>query len=579
MNRITVQLVNNFLKEEEIVETEKSVQFEMFANYSIVGNEYNKTFDCSLLNIGGSDDTGIDGIAIIVNGHLIENTDEIESLRESNGSLEVTFIFIQAKTSSSFELGEMLKFYTGIKDFFAETPSLRRNSDIVKFNELSNYIFNNSVSFKENPICKIFYVTNGTWNNQDQTLCSAKQSIVNDLELTNLFSKVESNTYGSREITNAYRKLKNPITATFIFSNKATLDTIEGIDQSYYGIIPFKEFKKIIVDDNDNIHSVFNDNVRDFQGATTTVNRNINEALLEDNPFLFSVLNNGITIVASKIKTSANTFTIEDYQIVNGCQTSNVLFEHRNNSKLDDLNIPLRLISTNDEDIKSKITVSTNNQTAIKAEQLTAMSIFQKDLESYYSTLNIDNDGGKLYYERRSKQYNGANVIKRRVITIPNQIKSFSAMFHQNPDKVTSFYGTIVKDIGGTSSSIFKDEDKLSAYYLAGLAYYRLDSLFLNGTIPSNYKKIKYFLLMLFLMYASINIKRPKLNSKQMDSYCNEIIQKLNDVDICKELFEKTVSLIISSGIDIDDKRYIKSVGITQNLIKTFEDSLQTIES
>jgi len=97
MDRITGQLVNGFLETEEIEEQDESIQFEMFSNYSIVANEYNKTFDYSILNIGGGDDTGIDGLAIIVNGHLIENTDEIDTLKESNGYLEVTYIFIQSK--------------------------------------------------------------------------------------------------------------------------------------------------------------------------------------------------------------------------------------------------------------------------------------------------------------------------------------------------------------------------------------------------------------------------------------------------------------------------------------------------
>lgn len=84
-----------------------------------------------------------------------------------------------------------------------------------------------------------------------------------------------------------------------------------------------------------------------------------------ESPDLFSVLNNGVTIVADSIKMSANTLTITDYQIVNGCQTSYVLYENRNKDNLNDINIPLRLIVTADEDVKSKITVSTNNQSAI----------------------------------------------------------------------------------------------------------------------------------------------------------------------------------------------------------------------
>ncbi|WP_446719262.1 AIPR family protein, partial [Herbaspirillum sp. C7C2] len=40
---------------------------------------------------------------------------------------------------------------------------------------------------------------------------------------------------------------------------------------------------------------------------------------------LFCVLNNRVTIVATSLTPAGNHFTLRDYQIVNGCQTSNVL--------------------------------------------------------------------------------------------------------------------------------------------------------------------------------------------------------------------------------------------------------------
>lgn len=572
MDRITQSLIENFLKTEEINESNQSTQFEMFCNYSVVSNEYNKTFDCKAINIGGGDDTGIDGIAIIVNGHLVEDIDEIEDLKNTNGYLEVTYIFIQAKTSASFSTSEMQTFYFGIKDFFSTTPGLRRNKDIEKFNELSNYILENATHLRENPTCKVFYITTGRWNEMDMNLNTIKKSIVIDLENLNLFENVESYAFGANDINKLYRKSQNPISTTFSFANKVTLDGINGINQSYYGVIPFFELKKILVNDNGGINRVFDDNVRDFQGIDNLVNANIDETLNSDNPYLFSVLNNGITIVASTIRTNANTFTIEDYQIVNGCQTSNVLYNHRNNDNLDKLSIPLRLIITEDEDVKAKITVSTNNQTAIKREQLAAMSNFQKDLESYYAVRFIDKEEGKLYYERRSKQYNNdVNVIKRRIITIPNQVKSFSAMFLRNPEKVTSFYGSIVKDLGERTSNIFAPNHKLPPYYLAGLAFYRLDILFSNGTIPASYKKIRYFILMMFLKFASNNQNVPQINSNQIDAYCEKIIKKLNNNEECKEIFLKVISLIDASEFDIEDKRYIKSVGSTKDLLDYFE--------
>lgn len=569
MDRITRQLISDLFIAQEKKETDLSKDFEYFANYSVVSNEYNKTFSPESLTIGGGQDTGIDGIAIIVNGHLVEDTNEIDVLLGNNSYLEASYIFIQSKTSSNFDTSAMRQFYSGVIDFFRETPLIPRNDDVKKFAEISDYILSKASDFRENPSCKIYYVTTGSYNEVDQNIEAAKIDAINQLKTFNLFENIKSHIIGANEIRKLYKKTKSPSSATFIFSNKVTLRETSGINQSYYGVVPFQEFKKIIIDDNDNIKSVFDDNVRDFQGTNNPVNKSIAETLKSESVDLFSVMNNGVTIVASTMKSSGNTMTISDYQIVNGCQTSNVLYGHRDTDNIEEMEIPVRLIVTENEDIKSRITVSTNNQTAIKKEQLSAMSEFQKNLELYYGTIEGD---GKLYYERRAKQYNAnGSVTKRRIITVSNQIKSFSSMFLDNPHMVTSYYGTIVKKIDDTGSVIFGRDHQHAPYYLAGLAYYRLDSLFNSGFLDSKYKKVKFFVLMLVTKLTS-DIKLSNFNSKaRTEAYCAPIIDILNNSDKTEKLFQDAVSIIDNSGVIIDDKQLIKIKAMTDAILAECE--------
>ena len=311
MDRITKKLLEDFLISQEITASDEATDFELFCNYAVLSNEYNKTFDVKTISVGTGNDTGIDGLAIIVNGQLIEDTDEIDDLLQANGYLDATYIFIQSKTSSNFDTKEMHGFYFGVNDFFSENPRLPRNADIIKFAELSDYLLENASDFKANPKCKTFFITTGVLN-IDRNIAAATDSSIRELESINLFEKVEAFVLGANELGKLYRKTKNPITAKFTFSNKVTLPEIEGIEQSYYGVLPFAEFKKLLIDENDNIQNVFDDNVRDFQGANNLVNTNINETLNSDTPELFSVLNNGVTIVADAIKTSGNSLTISD---------------------------------------------------------------------------------------------------------------------------------------------------------------------------------------------------------------------------------------------------------------------------
>jgi hypothetical protein len=568
MDRITKRLLQDFLKAQEMQSSDEATDFELFCNYVVLSNEYNKTFDVKSITVGAGADTGIDGLAIIVNGQLVEDTDEVDHLLESNGFLDVTYIFIQTKTSSSFDSKDMNGFYFGVSDFFSEEPRLPRNDDIQKYAELSEYILENASEFKDNPICKTFYVTTGVVN-EDQNISAVVSASKRDLENYNLFEKVEPKVIGANELGKLYRKTKNPITSKFNFSNKITLPEIEGIDQAFYGVLPFSELRKLLIDDNGNLQSIFDDNVRDFQGVVNLVNSNINETLNNEAPDLFSVLNNGVTIVADSIKTSANSMTVSDYQIVNGCQTSNVLYENRDNEGIDDINIPLRLIVTSNEDIKSQITVSTNNQTAIKKEQLAAMSDFQKNLQHYYASIHGD---GRLYYERRAKEYNSdRDIVKRKIITIANQIKSYSSMFIKNPHMVTTYLGTLVKTMGNPGSKLFESDHQFSPYYMSGLAFYRLDSLFNSGVIDKKYKKIKFYLLMLVPMIATEEDFPPLNSQKKTERYCNPIIDKLNNEKEYTKLFLLAVSIVDRSGADVEDKQALKSRTMTDKILAAYD--------
>ena len=118
MDRIVGSLVEDLLSIQEISSESSEKDFERFVNYSIISKEFNRSFDIDDTLTGSGDDTGIDGIAIIVNGQLIQSKEEIDFLISSNNFLEVSMVFIQSKTSSHFDTGDMGVFSFGVKDFF-----------------------------------------------------------------------------------------------------------------------------------------------------------------------------------------------------------------------------------------------------------------------------------------------------------------------------------------------------------------------------------------------------------------------------------------------------------------------------
>jgi hypothetical protein len=75
MDRITNNLLDEFAKEHGLESHPPVKQFEHFTAFSIVSHEYSESFDPSDVVVAGEDDTGIDGIAIIVNGSLVTSED------------------------------------------------------------------------------------------------------------------------------------------------------------------------------------------------------------------------------------------------------------------------------------------------------------------------------------------------------------------------------------------------------------------------------------------------------------------------------------------------------------------------
>ena len=92
-----------------------------------------------------------------------------------------------------------------------------------------------------------------------------------------------------------------------------TIPVVDGVSESYFGIIPFNELKKIITDESEQIRNIFYDNVRDFLGDNP-VNISISNTLEEKKFGFFGVLNNGVTIVADRLQSTGDQFTINNYQ-------------------------------------------------------------------------------------------------------------------------------------------------------------------------------------------------------------------------------------------------------------------------
>jgi Mor family transcriptional regulator len=326
MDRITRSYLGTFKEEQSLGDLSEDKAFELFADYCVVSDAYDDEFDVGDVHVGGGDDLGLDGISIIVNGAMVTSAEEVEDLLGVNGYIDATFVFVQAKTSSNFNGEQIGAFFDGVDEFFEEAPRLPMNDSVKNGHAVMQAIYDNSIKFRrQKPSCRLYYATTGQWQG-DAYLLSKIDQRIGRLRTTGLFSDASFTPMGADELHGCYQRSKNSVTAEITFATKVLVPEIEGVSQAYLGVIPVGEFLRLITDHAGNIRkSLFYDNIRDFQDYNQ-VNEEIQATLrTPQGQGRFAVLNNGVTVVTRSLLTTGNKFSLTDYQIVNGCQTSHVL--------------------------------------------------------------------------------------------------------------------------------------------------------------------------------------------------------------------------------------------------------------
>lgn len=561
--------MTQFVEENGLSALPEDKAFEHFTAYLITSEHFTDSFQTEDIVVGEGGDTGIDAITIIVNGTIVNDPEEIEDLASTNGYLDVTFVLVQSERSSNFSTAKIGQFGYGANDFFSEEPTLPQNNDVSLKFRIVNEIYSRSSLFRKgNPRCFLYYATTGVWND-DQNLSARRDSVKSDLESLSIFREVIFDCYGADKLQELFQESKNAISTEITFSDRTTFPDINGVEQAYLGLLPATEYLKLIQNTNEEIiSSLFFDNVRDWQ-EWNPVNSEIMSTLeSEEEKYFFPLMNNGVTVVCKNINPTGNKFLIGDYQVVNGCQTSHVLYQAKEHLS-SDVMVPIRLIATTDENIKNTIIKSTNRQTPVSEDELFALSDFPKKLEAFFPTFEGNK---KLYYERRSRQYAAdSGVEKIRVINMTTLVRSFASIFQELPHRTTRNYKTLLKNIG---DDIFNSEHKLEIYYLSAFAHYRLDYLYRSQSIAADLKPARYHLLLGFRL---LNAERglPRLNSHDMARYCNLLLDILWDDNRFADSFIQCAQVVrdISAGnLHRDNIR-------SETFTSSFIDEIQRINS
>ncbi|NEP44076.1 MAG: AIPR family protein, partial [Okeania sp. SIO2H7] len=518
--------------------------FEKFCTYCAFKKDYPESVineELEDIFVGSPGDIGIDGMAIIANDTLITDRETLGEVMKAK-EVKINFVFVQAKNKSQFNRQEFLDFTGGVREVFRklspEKPPTRRASTLIQekiqlVTELMQR-YSEEKSFESaKPTCKLYYLLNAdtlSLSEFTENLVEKEQEKLHTTYFENVEIKVEGINYIQQLYKNTWSK---PI-AQVKFDKQTTLPEIRGITQAFIGVLPCSEFMKIITHEDGKIRSsVFEENVRAYD-KRFSVNQDMTKTMQSPEKDWFAILNNGVTIVARESKQVGNQITLIDYQIVNGCQTSHVIYENRNNPGIENVLVTVKIISTDDQNIINKITYATNNQTPVKEKNLQDLLKFHKKLEELYDACKIFGKNGekvnRLYYERREAQYVArTDVIQARVVSTTRQAKCFAGMFLDIPHLSAGHYNKIKDKVG---QEIFVDNHNLLPYYTSALGYYEVLKIMNNASHKEklgSYKKFKFHILMI-IKYLVAGLNQPKPNNKQMETYCHPIVEVLDSV-------------------------------------------------
>ncbi len=533
MNSIVKPFLDSHVKAYELKSDEPSA-FEHLINYLTVRNYTSRHFDPSDISLGKGE-VGIDGVAIVVNDTLITTFEDIKDFFESSSDISVAFIFVQSKTSESLKISALSHFFTSVNDFL-ENGHINMNDKALEMHKICRYILQNPTKLSKNPDCHLFFSFTGKTSESD-TRAAIVINQIDFLRRTSMFDETTFSLYDADKIVSVCRSIKNSIKKTIEMVDCAVLPKIHNVAEAYIGIVHCTDYIRLITnEDGAIISNLFEDNVRYFQGQNT-INAEIQSTLrMQEKQQEFSVLNNGVTIVANEMRRTGNNFTLSDFQVINGCQTSFILYENRSRL-VEDAYVIVKLISTTNKDISDSIVKTTNRQTPVQNEAFETLRDFHKKLEFVYAAYPPED---RLYYERRSKQYDSANINKNKIVSFPFQTSAYVAVFLGEPQSTHRYYGELLKSY---SKRMYNDNDVLEQYCTASMFVYAVDKCLRHSGQYNEHKKYRFHIAFMLRCLAT-DKSMPESNNQDMKKYCDELYKKILNETWLEENVKKLCLII-----------------------------------
>ncbi len=469
--------------------------------------DFKKSEEGSIVELEGDHDLGKSFEAFCANniyGPLLNIEEEFEDCYDLNsrGERNVDIIFNKDLECHIFECkwrnNEKGKFdkswidlLTGITDWIDDLTKIQAFPDYVKEKYLDFYKSKSTQKYLH-----VYLLTNTNVNDDQREEFKSKTSKISDefkkfniifhlknaAELYHDWAKCNQNELGSLSILKKDRETK---TLDRVFKLKDKISDSNEVKETLFYIASGMEVKDW-VDGNDNI---FNDNIRGYLGANK-VNKSMLKTI-DENPEDFFTFNNGITAVTTEINENEDSFELEKFQIINGCQTATALQryykdvyknsegqtipEQDKNENLRKVKVQVRIIETKSaKKGKTGTLIRANNtQNVIQDPDFRSTDLVQENIEFYVNSQRFKYKGdGVTKNTKYARKRQRIDKRKNEYVITLRKLAEYVYLFENDPvipnmgknklfdDEVTNNkVGTYVKIFGKDNILVDKLQD------------------------------------------------------------------------------------------------------------------------
>ena len=465
----------------------------MFAHYCVFSKFSADNVEVVDLVYEGAD-PGIDGAMLFLDDRAVFSAEELrEILSTSRREFHVRVVLTQVKSSDSWRKSEIDSFVAAISDLLSDAPAQPHASYLADFTEMFRAVFENIGRVKNGrPDLGAYFLSAAPDTDATEILAAFS---VGKKALSGLgyFHEVEYVMAHREVLHELWLGAEGNVESQLPTVGYVAFPAAPSISNAYVATVHARDFIDTVLKNPDGTarKKLFEENVRDFLGVDAEVNSEISETISDaDKRMRFGLMNNGVTIVAPVVRPSGQAIYLRDFQIVNGCQTSNILIS-RDADIAQGVSLMVKLIEASDPVVIDDIVRATNRQSKVEDAQFVSTLAVLRDLENYFHARGKD-ETGRLYFERRKGQYGPENIPAVRIFDVREAARCYAAVFMMRPDLASRYPNRLTSDL---LNEVFKPKTPEEHYYAACFAHYRLRMLVGNKKFDQRYSKLRWHLM------------------------------------------------------------------------------------